>query len=140
MKDFVLLKISSSFLSCTLIQQPNAVPSLQSHYSPFITTTNCSVLVPSIGTLTLVDFATWFSPLAPWRLVPVVPYKSLNQTHATCTPDTIYPVIRFPVGLSESNFQTLILISISPYDASAVVRSHSSSWSLPLLNAHDHHF
>lgn len=91
--------------------RPLPAPLLHDHYSHFITTTSCSVLVPSTGILTLVDFATWISPLSSRRLVPAVPYKSLNQTHATCTPNTTYPVIRSPVDLSESNFQTLILIS-----------------------------
>lgn len=42
LKGFVVITISSSFTSCIFTQLPNAAPSLQDHYSPFITTTSCS--------------------------------------------------------------------------------------------------
>jgi hypothetical protein len=47
----------------------NAVPSVQSHYSTFIPTTDCSAPVPRIGTLVLAGFAAWTSPFASGRQV-----------------------------------------------------------------------
>jgi len=41
--------------------------------------------------------AIWISPLTSKRLVPAVPQKSPNQTHATSTPDTTYPKLRYPI-------------------------------------------
>lgn len=47
----------------------NAAPLLQPHYRAFITTTRCSAPVLRIGTLVLMDLATWTSPLASERQV-----------------------------------------------------------------------
>jgi len=55
----------------------------QFHYRTFNTTTSCSAPVPCFGTLILMVSATWISPLASRRLVPVVPWESPKQSHAT---------------------------------------------------------
>ena len=47
----------------------NATPLVQSHYRTFIPTTGCSVPVFRIGTLILVDLATWMSPFTSERQV-----------------------------------------------------------------------
>ena len=47
----------------------NATPSVQLHYKTFIPTTGCSVPVFRIGTLILVDLATWMSPFTSERQV-----------------------------------------------------------------------
>ncbi|WP_139016882.1 hypothetical protein [Candidatus Odyssella thessalonicensis] len=52
------------------------------------------------------------SPLSSRRLVPVVPRKSLNHTHAIYTPDTVYTVIRFPVDLSRNLWTIPVLMSV----------------------------
>lgn len=59
--------------------------------------------MPCLSTLILTVCLAWISPLTSRRLVPTVPYESLDQTHATCMPDTIYPIIRLPVDLSWSS-------------------------------------
>ena len=46
---------------------------LHFHYRSFSTTTNGSAPVRSIGTQSLMVFATWESPLTSTRLVPAVP-------------------------------------------------------------------
>ena len=47
----------------------NAIPSVQFHYKTFHPTTDRSAPVLRIGTLVLVDLATWMSPLASERQV-----------------------------------------------------------------------
>jgi hypothetical protein len=73
------------------------------------------------------DSATWVSPLTSERQVPALPYKSLKQVHVTFTPDTIHPVIRFPVNLS-GEVRTAPHFDVKPhiYDASTVLQFHSS--------------
>ena len=55
------------------IKLPDAAPLLHFHYRSFNTTTNGSAPVRSIGTQSLMVFATWESPLTSTRLVPAVP-------------------------------------------------------------------
>ena len=93
------------------IQRPDATPSLHSHYRNFITTTSCSAPVPCISNLTLVALTTWTSPLASRYLVPAVPCKSPDQTHAIYTPDTTHPVARLPVSSSQVMETPLVLMS-----------------------------
>jgi hypothetical protein len=68
----------------------NADPSVQSHYRTFIPNTGCSAPVPRIGTLILVDLATWISPLASERQVPTF------RTRAW--PSFAPPTRRMPLG------------------------------------------
>ena len=94
------------------IQRPDATPSLHPHYRNFVTTTSCSAPVPCIGTLTLVALTTWISPFTSRHLVPAVPYKSPDQTHAIYTPDTAHPITRFPMSLSQGMETPLVLMPI----------------------------
>jgi hypothetical protein len=82
------------------IKRDDPVPLLHFHYRNFVTTTDWPAPVLRIGTLILMDSATWISPLTSERQVPAFPYKSLDQIHVTFTPDTAHPVIRFPMNLS----------------------------------------
>ena len=54
----------------------NAVPLVQSHYSTFIPTKDCSAPVPRIGTLVLAGFAAWTSPFASGRQVLTFPTRA----------------------------------------------------------------
>jgi|ERR1700733_5979893 hypothetical protein len=83
------------------------------HYSDFTATTSCSAPVSCIGTLILAVSATWISPLTSRRLVPAVPYRSPNQTHAIYTPDTTYTITRLSVDLSQGIETPLVSMSIS---------------------------
>ena len=85
------------------------------HYRNFFTTTSCSAPVLCIGTLILVDLATWISPLPSYRLVPVVPQKSQNQDHATYTPSTTYTVSSLLVDLSWVTLKSPFLMLLGAY-------------------------
>ncbi len=89
-----------SFPIGSQIKRDDPAPLLHFHYRNFVTTTNWSAPVLRIGTLILMDSATWISPLTSERQVPAFPYKSLDQIHVTFTPDTAHPVIRSPMNLS----------------------------------------
>ena len=56
--------------------------------------------------------STWISPLTLKRLVPAVPCKSPDQTHAIYTPDTAHTIARRPVNLSQVMETPLVLMSI----------------------------
>jgi hypothetical protein len=100
LKCFVSFKISSLFTVGLQLRLPKSTPLLYDHYSRFNATTGCSAPVSCIGTLILKIAVFCIAPLTSRRLVPTVPYKSLNQTRATFTPDTIYSVTEFPADLS----------------------------------------
>ena len=70
-----------------LVSLDDAAPSLQSHYRTFITTTGCSAPVPRIGTQALVGASHLRGSLNIGTTGSHVPHQSLDQGHATCTPD-----------------------------------------------------
>jgi hypothetical protein len=56
-----------------------------------------------------------------------VPYESPNESHASCTPDTTWPVSRYPPCCSRSKPATPVLMSSwFGFDASSEVHLHSS--------------
>jgi hypothetical protein len=61
-----------------------------------------------------------------------VPCPSPNESHATCTPDTTWPVSRHPPYSSWEGFASPVLMSPVPFDASSVVHFRSS-----LSSTHD---
>ena len=61
-----------------------------------------------------------------------VPCPSPNESHATCTPDTTWPVSRHPPYSSWEGFASPVLMSPVPFDASSVVHVRSS-----LSSTHD---
>ena len=61
-----------------------------------------------------------------------VPYLRLNDGHATSImPDTVRPTLRLLPDLSQSNVETLVLISVAIFDTSSVVHLRSSPPSIP---------
>jgi len=114
------------------------------HYSPVCS--NCSVPWWRFGTFSLV-FHTCAFPLTSPSKVPAVPHKSPNQDHATSTPDTAWPVNRFPPDFSWSYVQLQFWCQCVTNDACTVVHLCSSSlihtWHLKwrlFRNAHDRGF
>ena len=89
----------------------DAAPSLQSHYRTFITTTGCSVPVPRIGTLALVGAAHSRGSLSIGTTGSHVSHQSLNQGHATCTPDAEWAVSRSRANSSRRTQQPPVLTS-----------------------------
>ena len=109
------------------IKRDDPAPLLHFHYRNFVTTTSWPAPVLRIGTLILMDSATWISSLTSERQVPAFPYKSLNQIHVTFTPDTVHPVIRFPMNLSgEVRTAPHFDVKSRIYDASTVLQVCSS--------------
>jgi hypothetical protein len=55
--------------------------------------------------------------LFPWHRRPgsQVPYESPNESHASYTPDTAWPVDRFPPYSSRSGSETPVLMSLNPF-------------------------
>lgn len=145
---FVSLKISSSYelnLNDDRLIQPLR--------SMTITATSSLLRVDPpqlfrIGTLTLEVSAPCVSPFTSKRLVPAVPCRSPNETHATFTPDAIYPVIRFLIDFSWDLKALPILTSFCCLSTRQrwfrVIRlshPHLPSFKLALYpNAHDHYF
>ena len=76
------------------IKLNDAAPSLRLHYRAFITTTDGSVPVSRIGTLTLGGTAPLSFSLGIETTGSHVPCKSLDQGHATFMPDAIWTVSR----------------------------------------------
>ena len=77
----------------------DAVPSVQSHYRTFNPTTDDSVPVPRIGTLTLAKAIRLGFSLSIGTTGSYVPYQSLDQGHAALMPDASWAVNRFPPNL-----------------------------------------
>jgi len=61
-----------------------------------------------------------------------VPYESPDKSHASCTPDTAWPVSRYLPCCSQSKGKPRFWCHLSPFDASSEVRLHSSL--LPILD------
>jgi hypothetical protein len=81
-------------LRLSLNRKPNMLsPSLHVHYKHFCTTTTKSAPCNST-TSYVVCFLSQFNRTLQGSLVP---YYSLNTCLANCTPDAVYPVIRWPV-------------------------------------------
>jgi hypothetical protein len=57
----------------------------------------------------LVACTTCTFTLTSERLVPAVPHKSPDQTHASFTPVAVCPVVRFPADLSQEFHTPLVL-------------------------------
>ncbi len=92
--------------SATLDEVP---PSLRSHYRTFNTTTRYSVPVPRIGTQALVGASHLRGSLYIGATGSHVPHQSLDQGHATCTPDAAWAVSRFRPDSSRKNEQPPVL-------------------------------
>ena len=71
--------------------------------------------------------------LFPWhrRTGSQVPYESPNESHASYTPGTAWPVGRFPPHSSWSSSATPVLMPPKRFDASPKVRLRSSLSSIP---------
>lgn len=124
----------------------NSAPSLHHHYSVFVTTTSWSAPVHCIGTLTLMKRITWISPLTSEQLVPVVPWKSLNKSHATSMPDNVHPELRLTGRLIPTECRAAGFgVSLVAYDSWTVIHFRLSLLLLPAQervlgffhNAHD---
>jgi hypothetical protein len=59
-----------------------------------------------------------------------VPYESPDEIHAACTPDTAWPVSRFPPCSSQGRYTPWFRCHLTNFDASSTVRLHSSLSSL----------
>jgi hypothetical protein len=70
------------------------LPSLHGHYGRFITNTEWSAPARSIGTFCLAFFCLSIFP-SHLRAGSQVPHRSLNESHASYTPDAAWPVDRF---------------------------------------------
>ena len=90
---FALAKGSSRTAVDLSITLHSVAPSLQRHYSAFITTTRNSVPVPRVGTLVSWGFHLNFS-LGIGATGSHVPHTSLDQGHAAFMPDAIWAVSR----------------------------------------------
>jgi hypothetical protein len=82
------------------------IPSLDHHYSGFITTTNSSASEPDIATIALAFYGLWLSLIIPTRTSPV-PYKSLCHAPAAFTPAAIRSALQVAFGFCPSGQQTL---------------------------------
>jgi hypothetical protein len=71
--------------------------------------------------------------LFPWHRRPgsQVPYESPNESHASYTPDTTWPVGRFPPRSSWNKGTAPVSMSHEGFDASSEVRLRSSLSSIP---------
>ena len=58
--------------------------------------------------------------------VLAVPHESPNWNHAICMPDTIHPVSRLPMNLSQAIFKNLVLMSFKSLDTCTMVHLCSS--------------
>ena len=94
--------------SATLDEVP---PSLRSRYRTFNTTTDCSVPVPRIGTQALVGASHLRGSLGIGATGSHVPHQSLDQVHATCTPDAEWAVSRSRPNSSRRSKQPPVLTS-----------------------------
>ena len=81
------------------MQPLDPAPSLQPHYRPSsLVQVGPSQCLPSV--LSPHGFHHSSFSLGIQTLVPVVPYKSLDQVHAPYTPAAACPVVKSPANLS----------------------------------------
>jgi len=85
-------------------------PSLHGHY-PASSLLRSSPPLPATSVLSASQFCCLY--LFPWhqRTGSQVPYKSPNESHAFYTPDTAWPISRFPPHFSRSSCATPVLMS-----------------------------
>src|SRR6516162_3140434 len=105
-------------------------PSLHGHY-PASSLLRSSPPLPAASVLSASQFRCLY--LFPWhrRIGSQVPYKSPNESHASYTPGTAWPVGRFPPHSSWSSSATPVLMPPKRFDASPKVRLRSSLSSIP---------
>ena len=94
-----------------VVRPDDPTPSLHLHYRDFNTTTNWSVPVPCIGTLTLMGSSHLSFSLNIRTTASHVPHKSPVQVHATFMPDAAQAVSRSPLNFSWSSVRPLVLTS-----------------------------
>ena len=82
------------------IKPDDDAPSVQPHYRTFTPTTSVSAPVPRIGTLILAESFRLDFSLRIGTTGSQVPYRSLNQSHATFMPDADWAVSRHRPNLS----------------------------------------
>lgn len=116
---------SSCVTVVTLRKSNKVMPSLQRHYSAFLTTMHDSASVLRIGTQTLTGSPLKSRPLHR-STDSQVPYQRLNDCHATSMPDAARPELRFLSGLSRGIVETPVLTSVTVIDTSSMVHLHSS--------------
>jgi hypothetical protein len=86
-------------------------PSLHEHYTRFITTTGRSAPARRIATFGLTVGAACAFFACHRRTGSQVPYESPNESHAPSTPDTAWPVGRWPPRSSRNIGKAPVLMS-----------------------------